>query len=289
MRYKLLKVGSDAELFLLKAGAPHPVCGLVGGTKQDPLPVLGGNGYAVQEDNVTLEFNIPPASTAEEFQDSLSKMLAYLQEEMAKKDLTCQSVSEMLFPSSLLEQFPQAHIFGCEPDYCVWTKSVNPRPEFIRFIGADRKTTQEFRCAGYHIHISYTVDDEAPTLEALEALVKAQDVFLGVPLTLQESGPSQGQYRRRAYYGRAGAFRPTPYGHEYRVLGSAVLSANPILNRWIFDANQRAMDFLNNHGTDGVAALDANGQIIRNAINDRHMDSIGAVMTCFSVLPVPIL
>ena len=288
MKYKLLKVGSDAELFLLKAGQPYPVCGLVGGTKENPLPVLGGNGYAVQEDNVTLEFNIPPASTAEEFQQSLSVMLAHLKAEMAKKELDCFSVSEAIFPSSMLAEFPQAHVFGCEPDFCVWTKSVNPMPEFVRFPWGPTKTIHEFRCAGFHIHVSYTVDEEPPELSAVEALVKAQDVFLGVPLTLRESANGQ-KLRRRMAYGKAGAFRLKPYGHEYRVLGSAVLTANPALNRWIFDANQRAIDFLNNNGESGVLALDQYGKSIRAAINESHTDSIAHIMASFTVPPVPAL
>ena len=287
MKYKLLKVGSDAELFLLKNGQPYPVCGLVGGTKEDPLPVLGGNGYAVQEDNVTLEFNIPPASTAEEFQQSIGTMLAHLQGKMAEKELVCRSASEAYFQSSLLEQFPQAYVFGCEPDFCVWTKSVNPRPEFPRFPWSSAKTAHELRCAGFHIHVSYTVDDEPPTLEALEMFVKAQDVFLGVPLVSRETVSSR--MHRRQFYGRAGAFRPKPYGHEYRVLGSAVLTANPVLNRWIFDANQRAVDFLNNRGKDGFDALNQYGKTIRAAINESHTASIAQIMASFIVPPVPAL
>ena len=288
MKYKLHKVGSDAELFLLKAGRPYPVCALVGGTKQDPLPVLGGNGYAVQEDNVTLEFNIPPASTAEEFQQSIGTMLAHLQGQMAEKELVCHSVSEAIFQSSLLEQFPQAHVFGCEPDFCEWTKSVNPMPEFMRFPWGPLKTAHEFRCAGFHIHVSYTVDDEPPLLDAVEALVKAQDIFLGVPLTLRESGSGQ-RIRRRQSYGRAGAFRLKPYGHEYRVLGSAVLTPHPALNHWIFTANQRAMDFLNGNFAAAVDAMDAHGKMIRAAINDSHTDSIAHVMNAFQIPPLPAL
>ena len=287
MKYKLLKVGSDAELFLLKNGQPYPVCGLVGGTKEDPLPVLGGNGYAVQEDNVTLEFNIPPASTAEEFQNSIGTMLAHLQKEMGKKDLSCHSASEMIFPSAMLRDFAQAYVFGCEPDYCVWTKSVNPRPDFPRFPWSSAHTDHELRCAGFHIHISYTVDDEPPTLGALEALVKAQDVFLGVPLVCRETKINR--IRRRQFYGRAGAFRPKPYGHEYRVLGSASLTPSPVLNRWIFEANQRAINFLNTCGESGIQALEMHGKTIRAAINDSHTDSLTHVMRTFSVTEAPVI
>jgi hypothetical protein len=58
MAIKLLMVGSDMEVFLRDnlSGVPVPVCGLIGGTKEKPKEVLGGNGFAVQEDNVMLEF-----------------------------------------------------------------------------------------------------------------------------------------------------------------------------------------------------------------------------------------
>ena len=132
------------------------------------------------------------------------------------------------------------------------------------------------------------MDDEAPELSAIEALVKAQDVFLGVPLTLRESAKPH-QVRRRQSYGRAGAFRLKPYGHEYRVLGSAVLTPNPVLNRWIFDANQRAMDFLNTNGEPGLQALDQYGKTIRAAINDSHLESIQITMSAFNVPQLPAL
>jgi hypothetical protein len=39
--YELLQVGTDAELFLTNSkNEPVPVCGLVGGTKEEPLPVM---------------------------------------------------------------------------------------------------------------------------------------------------------------------------------------------------------------------------------------------------------
>ena len=100
-KYRLLKVGSDAELFIYNKEGPFPICGLIGGTKQDPLPVMEGNGYAVQEDNVLLEFNIPPASSALEFQTSITKMLSFLSEEMQKKGFDCKYASYNIFSKKL--------------------------------------------------------------------------------------------------------------------------------------------------------------------------------------------
>ena len=79
------KIGTDAEVFLVdKTGSPVSAVGIVPGSKNEPMPVLEGNGYAVQRDNVMLEFNIPAASSAAEFSASIDKMLKHLSDEFAK-------------------------------------------------------------------------------------------------------------------------------------------------------------------------------------------------------------
>lgn len=236
MKYKLLKVGSDAELFLTQDDEPFPVCGLVGGTKENPLPVLGGGGYAVQEDNVLLEFNIPPAANSDEFHASISKMLKYLEVRMKTHDLKCVPASSKVFKFKALAPHPGAFIFGCEPDYCVWTKTVNHSPSD----SCDPLDESQLRTAGYHIHVSYLVDEALPTLADKERFVKAQDIFLGVPSVMYDFDT-----KRRKMYGMAGAFRPKEYGHEYRVLGSGILSTSPVINHWIFAQNVKCVEFLN--------------------------------------------
>ena len=64
-------IGADPELLLLTAtGLPKSAIGLIGGTKQNPKPF--GIGH-VQEDNVMVEFNIPPANNRHEFKYTLVK------------------------------------------------------------------------------------------------------------------------------------------------------------------------------------------------------------------------
>ena len=284
-QYKLLKVGSDAEFFLLKDKNPFPVCGLLGGTKENPRPVLEGNGYAVQEDNVLVEFNIPPANTAIEFHESISKMLSYLKEEMQKNNLECRYNSSELFEQKILEQYPQAYQFGCEPDFCVWTKSVNPSPEFPgvwrnypnKPKTKDDKIIYEPRTAGYHIHVSYLVDNQPSSLADKELFVKAQDLFLGVSSVLLETSNS-----RRKYYGRAGAFRPKEYGHEYRVLGSALLSNDHKINQWIFNQNCTIIKWLNTQ--DATKILDSNKKNIIKAINSHDRDIATQLIKYYNIV-----
>ena len=55
-------LGTDPELFLYSEDYFKfvPVCGLVGGTKDEPIPInLENDGFTLQEDNVALEFTIP--------------------------------------------------------------------------------------------------------------------------------------------------------------------------------------------------------------------------------------
>ena len=74
MKINVLAVGADPELFLRrKDGTPQSSEGLVGGSKDEPLAIPGlADGFAVQEDNVTVEFNIPPAQTSTEFSNSIA-------------------------------------------------------------------------------------------------------------------------------------------------------------------------------------------------------------------------
>ena len=59
-------IGCDPEFFLLKNKQPHSAIDLVGGTKEKPKPLPKGKGFSVQEDNVSVEFNIPPAYNHQE-------------------------------------------------------------------------------------------------------------------------------------------------------------------------------------------------------------------------------
>ena len=56
-------------------------------------------------------------------------------------------------------------------------------------------------------------------------MIKLLDIFLGIPSVIID--PDR---ERRKLYGRAGAFRLTKYGFEYRTLSSYMMSKDSILN-----------------------------------------------------------
>jgi hypothetical protein len=260
--FKLQRIGTDAELFLQdEGGAPVPVCGLIGGTKEEPKPVLGGNGFAVQEDNVMLEFNIPPAKDAKAFQQSLDKMMEYITSELKQKGLTYIVNSAMEFEPEQLTS-DQARTFGCEPDYCVWTRSANE-------IDKSDPALKTLRTAAAHIHISYTVNGEKPTIPDMEALVKLLDTMIGAPFMKRFP-----ELRRRKFYGKAGAFRPKPYGIEYRVLGNEWIS-NPQDVQDVFERINAAFWAINAHGPEYIDyMISQNKGSVAAAINENYPSSI---------------
>ena len=74
-----IKLGCDPEAFLKDVnGQLKSSIGKIGGSKLAPMPLPLGDGYCVQEDNVALEFNIPPAEGRSSFVESINMTLNFL-------------------------------------------------------------------------------------------------------------------------------------------------------------------------------------------------------------------
>lgn len=222
-----IKLGCDPEAFLIDAdGILKSSIGLIGGSKAYPLPLPLGDGFAVQEDNVALEFNIPPASTRDEFVDSITKTLAYLTKIVDESyGLKISRASAGIFSDKELES-PESRMFGCDPDYNAWTDKVNPRPN---------AANQSLRSCGGHVHIGYDV-----TKLKARSVIKMADLFLGVPSILMDEGEV-----RKELYGGPGAYREKVYGAEYRTLS----------NFWIF--KDRLIEYVWDNTNRAVSAAEA--------------------------------
>lgn len=253
MIYQNVRRGADPELFLINPQG-HFVSAIdkIGGTKDEPKPVENyGHGFAVQEDNVAVEFNIPPASSKEEFKDSIMKMLAYLSEEVAKMNLTLAAVPSAIFPEEELDD-ERAFMFGCDPDYNVYTMRQNPRPVLDNFM---------LRSCGGHLHLSW---DNSSSMEERIKMVIAHDLFVGAPSIMLDMDD-----RRRKLYGKAGAFRHKPYGVEYRTCSNFWLSSPQYVD-WIFEQSEKAVNFLNSGGNIDVSHF----PLIESAINDQNYSAL---------------
>lgn len=209
-----LTLGADVEVFASQNQNPLSVEGLIGGSKEYPLEVPGGN---LQEDNVMAEFAIDPVSTEEEWINNIQRVYRELQNRI-NETLIVPSVS---FPEDQL-QSKQARHFGCDPDFDVWELMMNE---------IDASVFGNIRTCGGHIHIGcgHKQDDE------IIRIIKNMDLFLGVPSVLLDNDS-----RRRTFYG-AGKFRIKDYGLEYRSLSNFWIQT-PELMRWVYNQTRRAYD-----------------------------------------------
>jgi hypothetical protein len=252
--------GADPELFLRNktTGLPVTSIGRVGGTKDNPRPIIS-TGYALQEDNVAVEFNIPPAPTKAIFVASLQIVLEHLTNEMALQDLQLDISPTMEFDFFDLLH-PQAQTLGCDPDYNAWTGKKNPRPT----------APETLRSSGGHLHIGYNNPDDKTSIE----IIKAHDLFCGVvSLTYDDDN------QRRTIYGKAGAHRIKKYGVEYRTLSNAWLRT-PELMELIYEQSEKAVDFVNKGNT-----IDEEwGVIIQNTINNGDSSGIELLNKQFAIL-----
>lgn len=138
------------------------------------------------------------------------------------------------------------------------------------------------RSAGSHIHIGF--DDivvpfnegELCNYEADEqrsTIVKFLDLFISIPLVLIEP-----DNKRKELYGKAGAFRPKPYGLEYRTPSNYYLNSKEMMN-WVYNNTHRAIDFLNDIGN--IPTELANQ--IRDTINNNNKENAKKLICDFKI------
>jgi len=217
------RCGADPEALLVdKTGHLKSVCGLLNGhDKWNPFQVPDmEQGFTFQEDNVCIEFGVPPASSAKEFKHHIKAVQKrFLQE---YKHLKFSNLSCAVFPDEEMKH-PAAHIFGCEPDYNAWTGKVNKKPA---------PPVPNLRSAGGHVHIE--------TKLPIRKVIQACDLFLGVPSVLMDELGSE----RRVLYGKPGCFRPKPYGGEYRTLSNFWFLNPDKYASWVWNGVARALEFV---------------------------------------------
>lgn len=198
-RIELITMGSDPELFLEDAaGKVISAIGKIGGTKDKPRPLKDlGKGYAVQEDNVLLEYNTPPMKGVSTWSSGQRIIREYLADMVGKLGLQLSTKASHSMDDDQLDH-PNAFVFGCDPDYSVWKMKWNTKPSC---------DDHRLRSAGGHIHVCYTNPNQADSIR----LGRLLDMWVGAPLA--EIDPDK---KRRLLYGKAGAIRFKPYGLEYR-------------------------------------------------------------------------
>lgn len=243
-------LGADPELFLFDRNADKFISsvGRIGGTKDYPMPI-DDEGNAMQEDNVTVEFNTPPCYTVEAFKLHINKNKTWIKERAAQMGLEVAIKPSAVFDDSELDT-KEAQTFGCEPDFNAWKDGrVNPRPK------AENKN---LRSCGGHVHIQ--LNDDVDILE----VVKAMDLFVGC--LMLEFDDDKG---RRELYGKAGAFRKKSYGVEYRTASNAWIENDDRI-QWVWDQTEKALEFV----ASGRKFTEAEGKLIQQCIDKSDLDAL---------------
>ncbi len=94
-------------------------------------------------------------------------------------------------------------------------------------------------------------------------LIKAMDLFLGVPSVIMDSGEL-----RKTLYGKAGAYRDKPaYGVEYRTLSNFWVNDDRLI-KWVWDNTEKAVQ-----AVESQFALDDYKDSILDAINNNNREA----------------
>ena len=166
-------------------------------------------------DGIQAEMNIGPNTCREYLTDNIHKCLKKAVEVIGNGNKIILKPSVKVRREIILMADPEARRFGCMPDFNAYTRTANT--------GEIDATRHPYRYAGGHIHLgissSYAGTDSyeykiAKTEEGHIEIIKLLDLIVGIPSILLEN--SIAAIRRRSKYGKAGCFRPTPYGIEYR-------------------------------------------------------------------------
>lgn len=228
-----IKIGADPELFIQDKKTKRFVSAheYFPGTKDQPFFVKSG---AVQVDGVAAEFNINPVVSSPDFLLNISDVIGVMQKMLANQDpdLELRASPTATFTREYFDKLPDdVKTLGCSPDFNAWTEAMNQRPS----------TEQPFRTGAGHVHIGF-IDNADITdeyfLTTCRAIVKTLDASLYVM-----SHSWDDDRTRRSLYGAKGAFRPKPYGLEYRVLSNAFL-LSPAVMRYVFETSKHAAELV---------------------------------------------
>jgi hypothetical protein len=255
---QITTLGCDPEVLLVTpTGKFISSVGKIGGSKDAPMPI-DEDGNAVQEDNVSVEFNTPPCKSAAEFITHINKNKHWIQARAEAMGLQVAIKPSAVFDDDQLLT-PEAQEFGCEPDFNAWLDGKqNPRPS------ADN---QNLRSCGGHIHIGLSDDDD------MLEVVKAMDLFVGC--MMMDFDDDTG---RRELYGKAGAFRKKAYGVEYRTASNRWIEDDDKI-QWVWNQTDKALEFVRS----GRSFTEEEGQMIQRCINTSDKDLLGILKEKFQL------
>ena len=152
----MITLGADPECWIKDAkGMIVPASGLIPGTKDKPHPVKNG---AIQVDGLAAEFNIDPASCADEFVYNIETVKAQLQDILNEHDkgYTLAFYDTVKFMPSHFKAFPaESKVIGCDPDFIILKRySRNHNKYLVSEMQREVPYMPDHtRFAGGHVHV----------------------------------------------------------------------------------------------------------------------------------------
>lgn len=218
--------GTDPEFILKKNGK------LV-----SSIPVLNANKDTKKKvgkcqffsDNVLAECCLPAASSKDEavanIRDCLTKYAA-----LVAPNIIVPQASATFPPAQLND--PEALKINCNLENCAYA---------MQTLEADEDTFKKtnLRSAGGHVHLGAKFLKKGLSNYMT---IRLMDLFLGLPSIYIDHDPTSA--KRRELYGKAGRFRDTDYGVEYRSIGNFWL-ASPKLVELVYDLSEFVLNFVN--------------------------------------------
>ena len=226
-----MSLGSDPEFFLRNRATKHNVSAhdKVPGTKANPYRLP--NGGSVQADGTAIEFNTEPAYTKKQFSDNILSCLNDIRK-MVDNKYEFMFKPVVHYGAATYDRIPDnAKELGCNPDYDAYTLRANdpPKPP------AEHPT---MRTGAGHLHIGWTdgIKDvhERNHMEDCAYFVKLLDQSIYQDAAAYWAYSNEEMLRRRVY-GKKGAFRPKPFGVEYRSLSNSWLAYGVEMHHYIFE------------------------------------------------------
>ena len=211
--------GTDPEFVVMQDGKAVSAIPIVNGTKDKKRK--SGKCFFFY-DNVLAECTIPYASSKAEAVENIGDCLKRYAKIVHPYKLA--TIASHVFPKDQL-QHPEALKINCHKENCAYAMEEEDGDEFLF-----QKT--DLRSAGGHIHLGCPEIHEMfnPVLT-----IRMMDLFVGIPSIFIDHDPTS--KRRRELYGKAGRYRLTPYGVEYRSIGNFWLSS-PKLVELVYDLSE---------------------------------------------------
>jgi len=207
-----LKIGTDPECAIYDTENKMYVSAhdLIPGDKNNPFKVEKG---AVQVDGLAAEFNIDPATTAEEFDNNISSVINQLTDMIKKKNnaYELKFIPFVEFNKKYFETIPSDNkILGCDPDYNALNGNIIDKKIDI--------TNMPLRTMAGHVHIGFSENEDLGNPYHLEDCRFIAEYFYrkGNYYNNLNRYDTFKEIRRLQYYGSSGAYRPKSYGVELR-------------------------------------------------------------------------